>query len=138
MVAVEKSSSNGSETRRVVKGSWGTKVTRLVADIMDVQDKGEKSIVFSQWEDMIDICQQALEDNAVGYTRARSLKDLSGSVRDLQSVGCDVLLLNVKKAAEGLTILEASHVFLVEPLLNHSLDSQGTSNKTKDFGLRFS
>jgi hypothetical protein len=34
-------------------------------------------------------------------------------------------LLNVKNGAEGLTLVEATHVFMVEPLLNCGLDSQG-------------
>jgi hypothetical protein len=35
------------------------------------------------------------------------------------------MLLNVKNGAEGLTLLEATHVFMIEPLLNCGLDSQG-------------
>jgi hypothetical protein len=64
--------------------------------------------------------------------------------------GCAVLMLNVKNGAEGLTLVgrswsgskllisrallicffftssEATHVFMIEPILNAGLDSQGT------------
>ena len=35
--------------------------------------------------------------------------------------------MNVKNGAEGLTITEANHVFLVEPILNCGLDMQAIS-----------
>jgi len=50
MIASDKNKKDGSRSRRTVKGSWGTKVERLVGDLLDVIDIGEKSIVFSQWE----------------------------------------------------------------------------------------
>ena len=34
------------------------------------------------------------------------------------------MLLNVKNGAEGLTILEATHIYMIEPLLNQGLDLQ--------------
>ena len=35
-----------------------------------------------------------------------------------------MLLLNVKSGAEGLTLVEATHVFMVEPLLHCGMDAQ--------------
>jgi len=35
--------------------------------------------------------------------------------------------LNVKNGAEGLNLIEATHVFMIEPLLNCGLDSQATA-----------
>jgi len=32
--------------------------------------------------------------------------------------------MNVKNGAEGLTLTEANHCFMLEPILNHSLDAQ--------------
>jgi hypothetical protein len=50
MIASVKNKKDGSRSKRKVKGSWGTKVERLVGDLLDVKDIGEKCIVFSQWE----------------------------------------------------------------------------------------
>jgi SNF2 family DNA or RNA helicase len=126
MIASEKRRDDGSRIKRQVKGSWGTKVTRLVADVLDVVDLGEKSIVFSQWEDMLDIAEEALTANGVNFVRSTSIKRIGECTKHFRSQDCSVLLLNVKNGAEGLTILEATHVFMIEPLLNCGLDSQGT------------
>lgn len=125
MIATTKRGDDGSRSRRAVKGSWGTKVTRLVADVLDVRDLGEKCVIFSQWEDMLDIVQQALAENGVSAVRATGRRQIGISTDTfLRQKDCTALLLNVKNGAEGLTLLEATHVFMIEPLLNPGLDSQ--------------
>lgn len=101
----------------------GTKVDRLVADILDVVDLGEKSIVFSQWDDMLLIVEKALSANHISHVRAKGAKKFGGSIKTFRG-DCSVLLLNVKSGAEGLTLIEATHVFMIEPLLNCGLDIQ--------------
>ena len=125
-MATDKRRDDGSSSSRRVKGSWGTKVTRLVADVLDVSDRSEKSIVFSMWEDMLDVVEEALQVNSVSFVRATSLRKIAESTKRFRSSDCTVLLLNVKNGAEGLTLVEATHVFMVEPLMNCGLDSQGT------------
>jgi E3 ubiquitin-protein ligase SHPRH len=129
MIASEKRRDDGSQSTRKVIGSWGTKVTRLLSDVMDVSDRAEKSIVFSQWEDMLDIVEEALKANGVEYVRAKTLRKMGDCVKIFRSSHCAVLLLNVKSGAEGLTLVEATHVFMIEPLLNGGLDSQGRSRQ---------
>ena len=124
LIATERPKDDGSRNGRTVKGSLGTKVSRLVADILDVRDLGDKGVVFSQWEDMLDIVQQALMENHISFVRAASLRQISSSTETFRQKECTLLLLNVKNGAEGLTLLEATHVFMVEPLLNYGLDSQ--------------
>jgi E3 ubiquitin-protein ligase SHPRH len=125
MMATDEWRDDGSAMDRRVRGSWGTNVTRLVADVLDVSDRGEKSIVFSMWEDMLDVVEEALHVNKVSYVRATSLAKIMSSTKRFRSSDCTVLLLNDKNGAEGLTILEATHIFVVEPLLNCGLDIQG-------------
>ena len=116
---------DGSElTDRSVKGSWGTKVTRLISDVKGVSSLGQKSVVFSMWEDMLDIVEEALRVNDISYVRAASLRKMAESTQAFRSSECSVLLLNVKNGAEGLTLVEATHVFMIEPLLNNALDFQ--------------
>ena len=69
MIASNRCQHDGTQQTRDINGSWGTKVTRLVCDdVLDVSELGEKSIVFSQWEDML-LCvvEQALIANNVDY-----------------------------------------------------------------------
>ena len=91
---------------------------------MDIKELGEKAILFSQWEDMLDIVAEALSSNDVQFARTTSLAKIGDSLKKFRSDECTVLMLNVKKGAEGLTILEARHVLMLEPLLNNALDAQ--------------
>lgn len=85
---------------------------------MDVSELGEKSIVFSQWEDMLEVAEQALAMNKVKYVRVKSLARIGENLKRFRFPECTVLLLNVKNGAEGLTLTEATHLFMIEPLLN--------------------
>ena len=127
LIASNKRRDDGSQSKRKVKGSWGTKVTAIVSDLLAVSDLGEKSIVFSMWEDMLDILGEALNANGLGFARASSLTRIGEATKTFRSTDCFVLLLNVKNGAEGLNLIEATHVFMIEPLLNCGLDSQGKS-----------
>jgi hypothetical protein len=123
MIALEgKRHDDGSHSKQRIKGSYGTKVTRLVSDILDVCELGEKSLIFSQWDDMLVICEQALAENGVQFVRISSLKQIGDCTRRFREPDCSVMLLNVKNGTEGLTLVEATHVFMIEPLLNCGLD----------------
>jgi SNF2 family DNA or RNA helicase len=127
MLASDFCNDDGTLHSRNIKGSWGTKVTHLVCELINVSEKGEKSIVFSQWEDMLWIAEHALIANSVNYVRVVSMKKIGEYVQKFRSSNCNVMLLNVKNGAEGLTLVEATHVFMIEPLLNSGLDSQAIS-----------
>ena len=124
MIATNKASNDGSNTTRAIKGSYGTKITRIVSDILCIKDKGEKGIIFSQWHDMLDILESALTENNIGIARPHGGKRFSESLLAFRSPECAVLLLNLKQGAEGLTLVHASHVFMVEPIMNNGLDQQ--------------
>jgi E3 ubiquitin-protein ligase SHPRH len=102
----------------------GSKVDRLISDLLGVVEMGEKSIVFSQWDDMLSIMECAFAANSIRYVRPKSIKKFGDSLKFFRSNTCHVLLLHVKHGAEGLTLVEANHVFMIEPLLNYSMDSQ--------------
>lgn len=125
-LAMEKRKDDGSQVIRSVQGDYGTKIGRLLSDVLDAVDLGDKSIIFSQWEDMIDIICESLTVNSVKFARPKSGRRAFGEcVKDFRTdINCPVLVMNVKNGAEGLTLVEASHVFLVEPMLNCGLDMQ--------------
>ena len=124
MISTKKSSNDGSNAKRAVKGSYGTKITRIVSDILGIKDKGEKGIIFSQWHDMLDILESALVENNIGIARPSGGTRFNESLLAFHSPECTVLLLNLKQGAEGLTLVHASHVFMVEPVMNNGLDQQ--------------
>ena len=135
LLASDISKDDGSKTARKILGTWGTKIDRLVSDLLNVIDMGEKSIIFSQWDDMLDIMEEALRTNNIQYVRAKSPKMFGACTHQFRSTQCPVLLLHVKHGAEGLTLVEANHVFIIEPLLNYSMDSQAI-NRVHRIGQR--
>ncbi|KAG7341954.1 SNF2-related protein [Nitzschia inconspicua] len=124
MVATDKSRNDGSRASRTVKGSFGTKVTRIVSDVLTMRDKGEKGLIFSQWHTMLEIVETALWENGVTTTRPQAGKKFKDGIRQFQAEDCSVLLLPLKQAAEGLTLVEATNVFMIEPVMNSGLDQQ--------------
>lgn len=134
LIASDIRKDDGSKAQRKIEGSWGTKVTRLISDILEVIELGEKSIVFSQWDDMLHIMETAMRANSIQYVRPKSIKSFGDSMRFFRTPKCQVLLMHVKHGAEGLTLVEANHIFMIEPLLNHSMDSQAI-NRVSDFNF---
>jgi E3 ubiquitin-protein ligase SHPRH len=124
MVATDKSRNDGSRTSRMVKGSFGTKVTRIVSDIMTMREKGEKGVVFSQWHTMLEIVEAALRVNGIVTARPKGGKKFKECIRHFQSPECAVLLLQLKQGAEGLTLIQATNVYMIEPVMNSGLDQQ--------------
>jgi len=125
LIASEFRKDDGSKARSNIKGCWGTKVDNLISDLIGVVQISEKSIVFSQWDDMLTIMEHALQANQIQYVRPKYMSKIGDSLKLFLHTGnCHVLLLNIKHGAEGLTLVEANHIFMIEPLLNHSIDSQ--------------
>jgi len=124
LLASNKSREDGSRVCHEIKGDYGTKVNRLVGDVLDTIQLGEKGLILSQWEDMLDIVAEALKENNIKFIRPKGGKQFGEDVRLFRSSDCPILLLNVKNGAEGLTLVEANHAFMLDAILNHSIDAQ--------------
>ena len=122
--ASNKNSKVRSNISREIKGDWGTKVNRLMKDVVDAVRAGDKSVIFSQWDEMMNIVAEALGANQIFFIRPQSGKRFGEDVKRFRSSDCPVLVMNVKNGAEGLTLTEANHVFMLEPILNCGLDAQ--------------
>ena len=130
---------------RCIKGDWGTKLGAVVKLLMAIRggcfndpDTAEviksepdpsstpKTIVFSQWVDVLVILSQALKENGIRYTRIEGSKSIKTALPPFQqpTSGIDVLLLPLSSGAKGLNITEATHVIMVEPLLSLDIFDQ--------------
>lgn len=123
-LASNKCKNDGSRTCQEIKGDWGTKVNRLIGDVIDTFQIGDKGLILSQWEDMLDIVAEGLSENNIRFIRPHGGKRFGEDVKRFRFSDCPMLLLNVKNGAEGLTLTEANHCFMLEPILNHSIDAQ--------------
>jgi len=110
-----------------VVGSWGTKFEAIIRHIkwLSIRDPETKVLVFSQWGQVLAILTKALMDNGVGCVRFEGVKTSSEAINSFRNnANSKVLLLNSQKQSSGLTLIQATHVFLVEPVLNASMELQ--------------
>ncbi|XP_048589960.1 E3 ubiquitin-protein ligase SHPRH isoform X2 [Nematostella vectensis] len=128
---VTTSSGNHHGNHRIpVKGSHSTKVEAVVRALLGIraEDNSAKCLVFSTWQDVLDVIAKALAENDVYFRHITTSRKLP---EDLHAFKVDpdisVLLLPLQSGSNGLNIIEATHVLLVEPALNpaHELQALG-------------
>lgn len=113
-----------------VKGSHSTKVEAVVRTLMKIQssDPGAKSLVFSTWQDVLDIIAKALQDNGMVFSQINGIQKFQENLSAFKyDPKINILLLPLHTGSNGLNIIEATHVLLVEPILNpaHELQAIG-------------
>ncbi|XP_031278860.1 E3 ubiquitin-protein ligase SHPRH [Pistacia vera] len=135
------------EESLTVQGSYGTKIEAVTRRILWIKstDPKAKVLVFSSWNDVLDVLEHAFTTNnitcirmkggrksQVAITKFRGQKSsVEGTSKrhvqqpELKSI--QVLLLLIQHGANGLNLLEAQHVVLVEPLLNPAAEAQAIS-----------
>ncbi|XP_075553383.1 E3 ubiquitin-protein ligase SHPRH isoform X5 [Dermacentor variabilis] len=109
------------QSRFSLKGSHTTKIGGIVETILEIKadDSDAKALVFSSWSVVIDVLKKALEENEVSYIILKpgpNFKNNLALFRHDPSIM--VLLLPLSLGAKGLNLTEATHVLLVEPILN--------------------
>ncbi|KAL2259405.1 hypothetical protein VTK26DRAFT_6921 [Humicola hyalothermophila] len=103
--------------------SFTTKVDTLVRHLLWLReaDPGAKSIVFSQYREFLEVLALAFRRYRIGFT---SFDKAHGVTNFKEDPGTEVFLLHARAHASGLNLVNASHVFLCEPLLNTALELQ--------------
>ncbi|KAK6952260.1 hypothetical protein Daesc_006795 [Daldinia eschscholtzii] len=103
--------------------SFATKIDTLAKHLLwlRVEDPGAKSVIFSQFSDFLDILARALSQYKIGYA---SFKERYGITTFKENPATECFLMDARAHASGLNLVNASHVFLCEPLLNTALELQ--------------
>ncbi|ROT61154.1 putative E3 ubiquitin-protein ligase SHPRH-like isoform X1 [Penaeus vannamei] len=110
-----------------VQGSLSTKVEGVVRLMLKIKlsDPEAKVLVFSSWVDVLDVIADAFAQNGITF---RALHQHSKFQKHLASFKSNslisALLLPISSGANGLNIIEAAHVILVEPILNPAAELQ--------------
>nr|TKW36527.1 hypothetical protein SEVIR_2G446300v2 [Setaria viridis] len=139
-------STEDQESTISVQGSYGTKIEAVTRRILRITstDRAAKVLVFSSWNDVLDVLEHSLAANKISYVRMKggrkSQAALSQFKGQLSNISVDkakrtvskmqpvqVLLMLIQHGANGLNLLEAQHVILVEPLLNPAAEAQAIS-----------
>ncbi|KAA6416045.1 MAG: SNF2 family helicase [Lasallia pustulata] len=106
-----------------VEGSFGTKIDTLARHILFLRehDPGAKSVVFSQFRDFLDVLGRAFAQFKIGFTGI----DSKGGVEKFKSdPHIECFFLHAKAHSSGLNLVNATHVFLCEPLINTAIELQ--------------
>ena len=109
-----------------VVGSFGTKIENVVICALKIMqdDPENKFIIFSQWEDVLDIAEKAFNETIYPMF-VRSGKKLASSLnRFKHDPFVNALLLPIKKGANGLNLIEATHVILIDSIVSKAVESQ--------------
>jgi len=103
--------------------SFGTKIDTLGRHLLWIRshDPGAKAIVFSQYRDFLDVLGRAFTTFKIGYSRLGR----PGAVEKFRhDASVDCLLLDAKTDSSGLTLVNATHVFICEPLIQTAVELQ--------------
>lgn len=106
-----------------LNGSYGTKIDTIARHILWIRshDPGSKSIIFTQFSDFLSVLEDAFKQFKIGYS---SIGAKGGIERFRRDPAVEVFLLDAKTDSSGLNLVNATHVFLCEPLINAAIELQ--------------
>lgn len=134
-----------SEASVTVNGSYSTKIAAVTRRILCIGSTNPKAkiLVFSSWNDVLDVLEHAFTANGISFIRMKggrkshvAISEFKGENvgvkkkkknREAERNSIQVMLLLIQHGANGLNLLEAQHVILVEPLLNPAAEAQAIS-----------
>lgn len=92
-----------------------TKIEAVVKTLIKIQtlDPNAKSLVFSTWNGVLDILGEALDQNDIHYAALQAQGKFKRNLQKFKNRDdVKVLLIPLKSGANGLNLIEASHVLL--------------------------
>ncbi|KAK2873624.1 hypothetical protein FQN49_002230 [Arthroderma sp. PD_2] len=106
-----------------ISGSYGTKIDTLSRHLLWLRqhDPGAKSIVFSQDRQFLEVLSQAFNRFKIEHTSIDRPLGIE-RFKDDHTIECFLLYANAH--ASGLNLVNATHVFLCEPLINTAIELQ--------------
>lgn len=122
------SAQKSDQSAQMVAGEYGAKISDLLRRIIEIriQDPTAKSLVFSQWVDVLNVCRLALEEYGIKCVQLRGDARAKSRCIDQFLNGADisVFLIPMAAGASGLTMVAARFAFIMEPNLNPNIEDQ--------------
>lgn len=103
--------------------SYGVKIDMISRHLLWLRhsDPGSKSIIFSQYRDFLTVLGSAFQSHKIGYAEIGAKNGVEQFRNDPSK---DCFLLHAKADSSGLNLVNATHVFLCEPLVNAAIELQ--------------
>lgn len=120
-----------------LSNSYGSKVDIIVKQVLHLRnlDPEVQIVIFSQWQDLLVILAFAFDKAGITYVSAKGSHVAAYKNRKIDPVEefknknalKTCFLLNAQAQASGLTLINATHIFLCEPLVNTPTELQAIS-----------
>ncbi|XP_060077806.1 E3 ubiquitin-protein ligase SHPRH-like [Ylistrum balloti] len=109
-----------------VKGSYSIKIEAVVRCMLGIQknDPAAKVLVFSSWKSVLGIIAEALDENNITHRTLYTGKFQNQLTSFREEKDVMALLLPIQSGSNGLNLIEATYVLLVEPILNPAQELQ--------------
>ncbi|XP_050094766.1 E3 ubiquitin-protein ligase SHPRH [Anopheles aquasalis] len=109
-----------------VCGNYSAKILKIIETVKELQaaDPDVKIVIFSHWESILVKLAAALDENGVTYREKSQKFYLAVDEFKDYTAGVTCLLMPLRFGSKGLNLTEATHVFLVEPILNPGEEQQ--------------
>jgi superfamily II DNA or RNA helicase len=106
-------------------GTFGSKITALIAQLEGIRQLNEKAVVFAQWQDLIFKIHAALIKSGIhAAVLAGSAFDRASVLQRFEGPELGVLLLSLEDSASGTNMAHANHVVLVHPMVAGSAEEE--------------
>lgn len=114
-----------------LQGKWSIKIEALLRRLQALATTApmEKSLVFSQFPEALKLVSMALKTNDIKHVQLiGGRKAVSNAVTQFHDDDdVRVFLLSHRAGAQGLTLVRANHVFLLEPALDPAIEQQAVA-----------
>lgn len=129
---LRKKSGRGSIMQRIKASEFksSTKIEALLQEVQKMleRDPSSKALVFSQFVNMLDLCEFRLKRDGVTCAKLLGSMPITSRNNILISFQTDptlkVLLISLKAGGEGLNLQAADHIFLMDPWWNPASEHQ--------------
>jgi SWI/SNF-related matrix-associated actin-dependent regulator of chromatin subfamily A3 len=97
---------------------YGSKLGCIINTVNTIlENKDNKVIIFSQWDDMLNLVAQTLKENKINNVNVKGNAFMRNSAITKFKDGAErVIMLSLKNGASGTNLTEATHIIFVEPV----------------------
>ncbi len=103
------------------------KLDMLMEMVPEMVEEGRKILIFSQFVKMLEIIEQALSEQGIGYTKLTgSTRNRDEVINGFQQGDVQVFLISLKAGGVGLNLTAADTVIHYDPWWNPAVERQAT------------
>lgn len=101
-------------------GSYSPKIDEIIKSVIQLKkdEPNVKILIFSHWDTILSAIKSGLSPNDIKHIHSINSTKFTQEINAFKLEDFTCLLINLKFAGKGLNLIEATHVFLVEPILN--------------------